>query len=197
MLSDDAALQTASDLHNIASQLLAGSLGNAIRRLGRIVPSGSYYLDVMVWPDIDVYVKLKESDAFYDGFLSLAVNFRKCCESYSLNFRDHIANPVEELPEGLYWGVRFNYQYPTPWKLDLWAVPQVHIKNSQTELDRLKRKMTAEHRELILKTKASLITDAGRTPPLSSYPIYCAVLDLGLSSVEAVVNHLRLTGVIK
>jgi hypothetical protein len=85
-----------------------------------------------------------------------------------VTYKDFLARPAPQLPKGGYWCFHLIDGEKAEWKVDLWSVPRVFI----------------------LK-----ITPAGRTPPLSGYPIYCAVLDEGLTEMEDIKDYIPAHGV--
>ena len=77
------------------------------------------------------------------------------------------------------------------WKLDIWAVPAKVIADNLVEMNRLRAKLSKETRHTIIRTKHALLTSEGRTPPMSGYHIYCAVVDHGLKSLDEIEKYLR------
>ncbi len=151
-------------------------------------------MDLMAWPDLDIYLRLDASEQYLQQFLQLAPRLQSVCDLVSLRFKNHLRYPVEPLPTGLYWGARVN-QGPWRWKLDIWALPGSYIESHHGELERLKSKLTPEARSLILGLKQALLTPEGRTPVFSGYHIYCAVLDHGLETLKSIKDYLRSKGV--
>jgi hypothetical protein len=204
-LSQPNVLETAARLHRAGADLLGDGLEALLGGYGRLTCTGSFYMDLMAWPDLDLYVPLEKSADALARFLELAPGFATACRSsqlVSLRFKDFRFQLSANLPQGLYWGVRclqtvgLDQDTGLDWKLDIWALPAEEIAAKQAELERLKGKLTPERRRLILEIKHALLTPEGRTPALSGYPIYRAVLDQGLRSVEAVEGYLRETGVL-
>jgi hypothetical protein len=93
--ADDDAVRVADRLHTAGYDLLSGGLEELLRSCGQVTVSGSYYLDLMAWPDLDIYLPLR--------------------------FKNHVWYPAPELPAGLYWGVRAQQDPSVQWKLDIWA----------------------------------------------------------------------------
>ncbi len=189
------AIDIANRLRQAGDALLASGPGELLRGFGEVTLSGSYYLDLMAWPDLDLYIPLDPSEAYLARFLELGPRLASICQVISLSFKNCIRYPEPHLPQGLYWGVRLEQSAGLRWKLDIWAFPPAVIAAQRAELDRLKRKLTPQARARILEIKQALMTPEGRTPPLSGYPIYCAVLDLGLVSLEEVKAYLLSQGV--
>ncbi len=189
------AMDIASRLRQAGASLLASGPGELLRAYGEVTLSGSYYLDLMAWPDLDLYLPLDPSEEYLARFLQLGPRLASVCQVISLSFKNYIRYPGPLFQDGLYWGVRLEQDTGLRWKLDIWAFPPAVIAAQQAELDRLKRKLTPQARARILEIKQALLTPEGRTPPLSGYPIYCAVLDRGLVSLEEVKAYLLSQGV--
>ena len=100
------ALETAEMLKKAATDLLDGGVDKILSECGQVTYSGSYYLNLMAWPDLDLYLALDPSPEFRAKFLTLGAKFASACDLISLRFKDHVRYPEEPLPHGLYWGVR-------------------------------------------------------------------------------------------
>jgi hypothetical protein len=195
MSQQGSAIEIADRLHKAGAELLAGGLGRLLRTYGEVCYSGSYYLDLMAWPDLDIYLPLDPSAAYLTRFLKLGPRLASVCQLISLRFKDHVRYPEAPLPQGLYWGARVEQNSDLCWKLDIWALPPAVIETNQAELDRLKTRLTPVTRTLILELKQALLTPEGRTPIFSGYHIYCAVLDHGMHAIEEVKEYLKNQGV--
>lgn len=155
-----------------------------LRTNGRVVPTGSYFLDLMMYPDIDLYIpkvtiaQLFEIGAqFAPSELVLQVVFEKS--------RD------PGLPGGLYLKLRIDYgDWGRPWKIDIWSLEETVIDEKMTDMVRFKLEMTADLRQQILEYKYSVLTPAHRTPMYSGYFIYKAFIDEGLTDFADVTRYL-------
>ena len=158
--------------------------------IGDLIPTGSYFLDLMMWPDLDLY--LPPSTA--DDLLALGRVLARCECVKKLNFEK---GGPGDLADGLYlspvvqWG-----RWECPWKIDIWSLPLPIIEKKQAQLIDLKRRMTAAQRERILDTKHKLLTPAGRTPMFSGIHIYRAIIDHGLMAHDEIVGYLKDNGIV-
>jgi hypothetical protein len=151
--------------------------------------TGSYFMDTMVYPDLDVYVaEVSQEEMFQIGAEAAAsplvrqVVFEK--------------GDLPNLPGGLYLKVRVDYgEWGRPWKVDIWSIEDALIEVKQHEMERLRQKMTSELREQIIGYKDSLITSEMRTPMFSGYFIYKAFLDEGLRDPIQVTKYLVKQGI--
>ena len=156
---------------------------------GNVTPTGSYFLDTMVYPDIDLYIpKIPISEMFNIGSklaaheLTSEVVFQK--------------SRVSALPGGLYLKARFEYgDWGRLWKLDIWSLEDTLIEKQMAEMVRFKGRMTEELREKIINYKYSMLTDKHRTPTFSGYFIYKAFLDEGMTDFDDVTRYLIESGI--
>lgn len=151
---------------------------------GRIVPIGSYYLDVMMYPDIDVYL----SRVSLETLFAIGAQLAACDRVYQVVFEK---SDTERLPGGLYLKPRIAYgEWGRPWKIDIWSLDDALIDQTMADLVRFKRAITAEVRERILRFKFSILTASGRTPMYSGYWICQAFIDEGLTDFGDVTQYL-------
>jgi len=165
-------------------------LYDILRPYGKVFTTGSFFLDVMAYPDIDLYItKVNLEQLFHIGAqlarseLVTQVVFEKTDE------------PVL-MPEGLYLKPRVNYgDWGRPWKIDIWSLEESVILEKMVDMRRFQAKMTPELRQQILDYKLSLLTSQKRTPKYSGYYTYRAFLDIGLTDYASVTQYLVLNGI--
>ena len=151
---------------------------------GRIVPTGSYYLDVMMCPDIDLYL----SRVSVEELFVIGGQLAKCDRVYEVVFQK---SRMATLPGGLYLKPRIEYgEWGRPWKIDIWSLDDALIDEKMRDMYRFKEEMTAQIRERILRYKYSVLTESHRTPMLSGYHIYKAFIDEGLTDFGEVTQYL-------
>ena len=151
---------------------------------GRVVPTGSYFLDVMAVPDIDVYVpKVRLSELFTIG--------SRLARS-PLVFQVVMEKDFQRMMDGgLYLKPRILYgDWGRPWKIDIWSMDNAALEERMAPMYRFREKMTPELREAIVRYKVSILTDEHRTPTYSGYHIYRAFLDEGLTDFQDVTHYL-------
>lgn len=157
--------------------------------IGDLTPTGSYFLDLMMWPDLDLYLPPTTSD----DVLLLGRNLARCECVKKLSFEK---GGPGDLAAGIYlspviqWGA-----WERPWKIDIWSLPVPIIERKQSQLIDLQRRMTAGQRQRILDTKYRLLTPAGRTPMFSGLYIYKAIIDYDLREFHQIVSFLKDSGV--
>lgn len=157
--------------------------------IGEIIHTGSYFMDLMMYPDLDLYLPLVKAE----DLMRVAVSVSSYDSVNRINF---IRSGPGDLKDGLYIKPVIQHgDWGRPWKIDIWSLPVALIKNKQEQLSDLKDRMTPKDRELILETKYRLLTPDGRTPMFSGLYIYEAVIDHGLSELEAIVEYLKKNGI--
>jgi hypothetical protein len=151
---------------------------------GRVVPAGSYYLDVMMYPDIDFYISMVSIPELFVIGGQLAA-----CESVCQVVFER--SRTAALPGGLYLKPRIEYGgWGRPWKIDIWSLEDRVIDEKMADMVRFKEQMTAETRERIVRYKYSILTKDGRTPMYSGYHICRAMIDEGLTDFGEVTRYL-------
>jgi len=151
---------------------------------GRVVPTGSYFLDVMVFPDLDVYMpKVRLNELFTIG--------SRLARS-PLVFQVVMEKDFQCMMDGgLYLKPRIRYgDWGRPWKIDIWSMDDAAVEERMAPMYRFREKMTPELREAILRYKVSILTDEHRTPTYSGYYVYRAFLDEGLTDPQDVTHYL-------
>jgi hypothetical protein len=182
-------LVLADALHQQAEKLLAAiHLAQIIQPYGLLAPTGSYYLNVMVYPDIDLYLpKLTIEQMFAIGG-QLARN-------------DKVVQVVFEqgdlsMPGGLYLKLRIvNGEWERPWKVDLWSIEPELLEQKMAVMRHFLHCLTPDLRQQIIRYKLSIMTPTRRTPMYSGYFIYKAFIDEGLKDFHQVTSYLILNGI--
>jgi len=155
------------------------------RDIGKLTPTGSYYLDLMIYPDIDLYLPPAKPRQLFEIATHLVENH----PVVRVNFLNGGPGPLKD---ALYIKpVIAVGEWERPWKIDIWAVDQSYINEKNAELGGYKERMTSEQRELILNYKYSILNEEGRTPMFSGIYIYQAVIDDGLREFTDITDYLR------
>lgn len=167
-----------------------------LRRYGKVHYTGSYALDLMAWPDIDITMLLEGDPYNFDTFFEMGKQLARVKDVDKIEYWNSLNWDVENLPKGLYWGVRCDTRtWQVPWKIDIWATNEDEFKQNQVLMKRLSAEITDEARNLIVEVKHAIITPEGRTPQGSGYYIYEAVLFKGLRSAREIREYVREHGI--
>jgi hypothetical protein len=187
----DDLLKRARQLHREAGDLMRLlKVKDVLQPFGEVVPTGSYYLDLMVYPDLDLYVPKTAIPDIFAASGKMA--------NTDMVIRVSFEN---ELHPGLEGGLFINFRvniggWGRPWKVDIWWLEPVMITKKMEIMVHFRKILTPELRLSILKYKNSIMTKDRRTPMYSGYYIYKAFLDEGLSDPEHVTQYLLSKGII-
>lgn len=155
----------------------------------RVILHGSYYLDVMIYPDIDLYI----SKLSIEQVLTIGIKLAKRDRVRAIVF-EKSSDP--EMGNGLYLKARVDHgEWGRLWKIDIWSLDDNIIDQKMGEMKKFKDKLTPALREQIIQYKASIMTPQKRTPMYSGYFIYKAFLDEGLTDHKQVSAYLRKNGI--
>lgn len=158
--------------------------------IGDIIPAGSYYLDLMIWPDIDLYLPPTSPEIL----MIIGSELAKYDCVKRINFSK--GGTPADLENGLYLRPLIDHgNWGRQWKIDIWSLSLDIIEKKQHQLDELKNHMTKADRQLILEYKFSVLTEAGRTPMFSGFFIYQAVVTHRMTDFDDITNYLRENGV--
>ena len=169
----------------------AGELLAAYGLLGpEVFVTGSYFLDLMVCPDLDVHIpKEKSADLFalakslYENGLTEEIWVMKGIKS-GLPDADHIQ-------------IRTRLEsHRAKWKIDLWRFPELAISAEMVEMNQLRKQLTETARHEIIDLKRKLLQPNGFTPKYSGFHIYHAYLDKGIRDLSGMKAYLHGKGII-
>ena len=160
---------------------------------GKIIVGGSTFLDLLVFPDLDVYFEINHNPI--DVLAQAAKHFIKQKNIPKMDLQKDLHEKyLGQVPEGIFLQFRLNNGQRI-WKVDIWSIndPKV-VSDKMKEVQHFKDIMTPKQRELILQVKTKLAAPFGRTPVFSSYNVYKAVLEEGVNDAEAVIDNLKAKG---
>ena len=144
---------------------------------------GSYALDTMTWPDIDISMNLPDEqnvELFFELGKRIATKFEITKMSYS----NHFIRNFPGFDHGLYWGIQLRYA-EREWKIDLWGYGDTDYQKHITEADALRRQLQQADRVAILRIKHVICQHPDyRGNVYNSMAIYRAVLEDKVESVD-------------
>lgn len=187
----------ADELQKEAKDLLDNkSLWSPFISNGKIHVTGSAYLDLLVFPDLDVYFEIFDPKLnVIEIFAEAAKHLINMNEVSRLDItKDTQYKYSDQVPEGIFFQYRFNNKKHV-WKIDIWLFADKKVMNEKLlESQKFKEKITKDQRKLILLTKHKLAKPFGRTPCFSSYLVYKAVLEEGFNDVDQIIDYIRNQG---
>lgn len=151
--------------------------------------TGSYALNLMAFPDIDVEMPPMTVEQIFQACAAFAA----CPLVVQVVFE----RPNEpRLPGGLYFKPRIAFgNWGRPWKIDIWSIDEALIARQSAEMDDLHRRLTPKLREHILRYKVARLNSQNRTPQGSGYWIYRAVLVEGILPFDEIDQYLVEKGI--
>lgn len=192
-------LQKAEALKQTADHIINDlGLGKVLNKYcENVFYTGSYFLDVMAWSDLDISLVLKGDKKSISNLMDLTKDVSLLKGVRKIVYRNFLDNDKDScLPSGLYNGIYWSVG-PLDWKIDLWAVTEESLNKNKSEMQRIRQKLDNDKRQLILQVKNNIITDEGRTPSFSGYNIYKAVIDENMTSQEDIINFLHVKGILE
>lgn len=184
-------LDRANQLHREAGELMQLiHLKDILEPCGEIVLTGSYFLDLMVYPDLDLYVPKTSIPRIFEAAGQLA-NTGKVIR---VTFENELHPGMEG---GLYLNLRVDMgDWGRPWKVDIWWLEPGMITQKMDIMNQFKNKLTPELRFSIIQYKYSLLTKDRRTPMYSGFYIYKAFLEEGLRDPAEVTRYISSKGIL-
>ena len=171
-------------LHEEASELLnKEGLLRMLRSFGTTRVIGSYTLDTMTWPDIDISMKLP-NDQDVSLFFELGKRIATKFEITKMSYSNHYIRGFPGFDHGLYWGTQLRYK-EREWKIDLWGYDDTDYKKHITEFDALHRQLQQADHTAILRIKHVICQHPDyRGNVYNSMAIYRAVLEDKVESAD-------------
>jgi len=165
-------------------------LHDILRKYANVYPTGSYLLDLMVFPDIDLYITPVSIPQLFEIGAQIAR-----CELVTQVVFERSEDPVL-LPGGLYLKPRIRYgDWGRPWKIDIWSLDEDLISTKMAEMEHFRSRLTPELRQKIIEYKISIMTAQLRPPAYSGYYIYKAFIDEGMTDFMDVTSFLVAHGI--
>lgn len=168
-------------MHEAYNILHSKGLYSILKKLGEPIVSGSYWLEMMTWRDLDIYVAIDSlsQDSFFDVGKEISV----CLRPAKMNFRNEFIGKTPHLPKGLYWGVHTNL-FNQSWKIDIWGMEIDEVRRKQKALEKLKVQMDQSKRKVILDLKTQLHAHPKYRREFFSVDIYNAVIDGKVHAID-------------
>ena len=182
-MTDQELIRRAHDLRKEASQLLyREGLFPLVAAVGPASIRGSFALDLMTWPDIDLSVLLpheKDISTFFSLGKEIATQFH----TVKMSFSNQFIRPDVPFDHGLYWGIRILYN-DNQWKIDLWGYGEDAYRADSTAYEELSKKLQKADRISILRIKNEVRKRPEYRINISSIDIYEAIAQYNVKTVE-------------
>jgi hypothetical protein len=149
----------------------------------------------MVRRDIDITVVCKKLDEeTHRAVAELGGKLAMHASIGSVQFRNDTGiwnSDVEKYPDGLYLGITCRDETGRDWTFDIWFVDEPERQPDLKHLRTIPSKLTTSARQSILAIKTALANGScsGRRP--SSFQVYEAVLEYGVTSLSEFEDWLK------
>jgi hypothetical protein len=166
------------------------------KQYGDVIYTGSYALELMAWPDIDMQLVMKDSENIAKASAMLLAELAKRPDVWIAKLGKNMHLQIPQMPQGTYIGLKIAHgDGGQLFKLDIWMISEAERIENKRIMDEIRAALTEDKKRLILDMKQRFMTDAGRTPSLSGYHLYQAVLFKGLQREDEIRSYLRENGV--
>ena len=184
MMSDKAIVEYSRQLRQEATALLdKEGLLSMLKAVGTTQVIGSYALDTMTWPDIDISMNLPQAQNV-ELFFELAQRIATKFEITKMSYSNHYIRNFPGFDHGLYWGIQLRYA-GTEWKVDLWGYNDTDYQRHIAEANELFCQLQQADRLAILRIKYVICQQPeSRGNVYNSMAIYRAVLEDKVESVD-------------
>jgi len=177
---------------NATAVLKSKNIEEMIKGTGDLYYTGSYFLDLMTWNDIDMQIVLKDGFDPTEILCNLSCQIAKdesFIEARLINFQ---GNYKPKMPRGVYLGLKLNCpNLGGMWKLDIWCLSKPDFDKNRALIETLKSKLNTNNRDLILEFKHELMSQTGRVPTMKSHFLYQAILLEDKADKESIYNFLK------
>lgn len=187
--------EKASKLKASASSFYESHLKAMLQPYGEVELLGSYALDLMVWPDLDMQLNLNPGVDRLDVISEVSRHLMQDPDVRHVKLIHFTPRKDSPYGLGMYLGIQYYAVDGNKWHIDLWMKSfEDNAKTKAFTQDILDR-LTPENREFILKWKHKLVNDEGRVPKMGSYCLYNAILIHELRLDSEIIDYLVTQGV--
>lgn len=144
-----------------------------LEQFGETFVTGSYFLNLMTWRDLDIYIKNDFMDK--EKFCELGGKIALTLNPHKMNYRDETLLKRGK-PNGLYWGVYADV-FNNTWKFDIFVLNSSDFEKLKDESKELKQKISEDMKEPILKIKSDICNNSLYRKEVYSMDVYNAVIN--------------------
>ncbi|MFZ4631801.1 MAG: hypothetical protein ACOYL8_01170 [Patescibacteria group bacterium] len=143
-------IKLSNSLHGDADNLLRKTkLIEKLSKFGKVVISGSYYLDLMMDGDIDLFIVNKNIDKKKSIDILKHLIMEEDFKGYL--YYDWTKKYHVGFPRGYYIGLKTEFK-KRKWKIDVWLINEA-FKPTEKLINLVKSRITVNNKYLILKLK--------------------------------------------
>jgi len=176
-------------LREEADELLSSrGIIKILEHYGKVYISGSYFLQLMTWRDLDIY--LENDSITVEEFFELGKELVTALTPRKMSFHSNRELRIADEPKGLYWGIRAGFQNVV-WKIDIWGFDKSTCLEKINLCNKIVDLLTLEKRNHILYIKNELWSHPDYRDKITSMDIYNAVLFDNVSDINGFWNYVR------
>lgn len=167
------------------------TLVDILQTAGKPKIVGSFAMNLMVWPDIDLEVQTVGRPSHVDVLAIAQALIEAGIARLTIN--DHRQSLHPDMPRGIYLGPDIVHQ-DISWQVDIWFISQEEVAERSKQITDLLSKLTKDYRDRILLLKQILAAHEAYHRGISSLDIYTAVIEHGVITIEDFSHYLALSG---
>ena len=183
-------IQKASFLHKRCTSFLNQQVAPYLEKYGSFEVVGSYALDLMVWPDLDIQFKPNQEDAI-QVIGELSKDLLKDENVKSIKLINFYKRPNTKFAAGICMMVHYLPIDDLEWKADIWIQNRETVQQTLARTQTWQALLEPSTRQLILKWKTRLLNDQNRVIKHGSQAVYEAILEKGHQSDSEIEAYLH------
>ena len=191
-MSDDQLIQKSQEFKKQADEILKDSkLVEVLSKYGEIKFTGSYPLDVMMRPDLDVYAIAKENSR--EKMLEVVQGIFSSCYFDEIRFTNYLDFHKDQDDHKGYYFQPLVKIGENRWKLDIWLMTEDRYRPyTEHFLELLNKDSNPDEKRLaIIKLKNHYREGQKYRSGINGKMIYEAVLEHGINNVEDFEEYLK------
>jgi hypothetical protein len=175
-------ISASRDIKKEADQFLSKTLLlEELSKFGLPHISGSYFLDLMTWRDLDIYLEVNSLEV--TKCFELGKELANLLKPVKMQFRNETGAGTAGLPHGLYWGIYLGDERKGAWKIDLWLVHPPELERLLNYCRQIQSRLDEQSVLAILAIKSECWQDPAYRKAYTSSDIYEAVLERQIRTV--------------
>lgn len=171
-MTDDELAQYSKKIKSQADQIFTSTnLVHTLQTFGNVLINGSYPLDLMYGPDLDIIVATDDIRTASQNAIRMLIeqgDFQKC------EYGDFVKFPREDRPRGYIVVLKITVEQ-VEWEVEIWFLTS--FEEEHDSLLKIKEKLDGTMRIKILRAKHERETSGKTKYDLSSFEIYKQVLE--------------------
>ncbi len=157
---------------------------------GKLIPTGSYDFDLMVWPDLDFNLELFEPENAIQAYCDISAQLLQEPMIKHVKLIHFTQDKNPKMPVGMYMNIKTMPIEGVVWKMDIWALEPPFKLTHQTLTKTIKTNLSPQKRALIVELKTLMMND-GRVPKGGSFELYKAMFEKNIQDKSQLKAYLK------